>query len=318
MPPTLRPFGQSDLRISRVGLGTSPIGGSAWDHSWGPQDDAESIAAIHRALDCGMNWIDTAPVYGYGHSEEVVGRAIRRLVERPYVFTKCTLLWDDVGEVSNVMERDSIRRECEASLRRLGVEVIDLYQIHWPIPDEGIDESWAALAELQREGKVRWIGVSNFNVSQMARAAAIAPITSQQPQYSLLARACEADQLSYCLEQGIGVIGYAPMAYGLLTGAMTRERIDAMPPDHWRRQRADYQEPNLSSNLALVDLLAAIGARHGISAAPVAVAWALAHPAVTGTIVGARSAAQVDGLAPALSFSLSDAELAEIAAFQET
>ena len=196
--------------------------------------------------------------------------------------------------------------------------MIDLYQIHWPVPDEGIEEGWAALAELQREGKVRWIGVSNFNVSQMARAAAIAPITSQQPQYSLLARACEAEQLPYCLDHGIGVIGYAPMAYGLLTGAMTRERVEAMPPDHWRRQRADYQEPNLSSNLALVDLLAAIGARHGIGAAPVAVAWALAHPAVTGAIVGARSAAQVDGLAPALSFSLSDAELAEIAAFQET
>ncbi|HEU4564839.1 MAG TPA: aldo/keto reductase [Gemmatimonadaceae bacterium] len=311
-----RRLGNSDLDITLVGFGAWAIGGSGWEFAWGPQDDAASIAAIHRALDLGVNWIDTAAAYGMGHSEEMIARALDEYGgARPYLFTKCGLVADEGGHVSRVLSRDSIRRECEASLRRLRVEAIDLYQIHWPVEEIGmVEEGWDAMAELQREGKARWIGVSNFDVEQMEAARRIAPITSLQPPYSLIHREVEDEILPYCRSHGIGVIVYSPMASGLLTGAMTRERAASLPPDDWRRRSPDFQEPRLSRTLALVDVLRGIGARHGRSPGEVAVAWTLRHPAVTAAIVGARSARQVEGVMRAADLQLSDAEAAEIEA----
>ncbi len=303
------------MRITPLGLGAWAIGGGDSEFGWGPQDDADSIGAIHRAIDRGLNWIDTAAVYGLGHAEEVVGRALEGRPNRPYVFTKCVMVWDETRKARISLAADSIRRECEASLRRLRTDVIDLYQIHWP-PKPGdagtIEEGWSTLAALQREGKVRWIGVSNFNVEQMRRAQAIAPITSLQPPYSMLRRAIETEILPYCQAQHIGVLAYSPMQSGMLTGAMTRERVQHLPENDWRRRNVEYQEPRLSRNLALVEGLRAIGARHGRSPAEVAIAWVLHHPAVTGAIVGARSAAQVDGWIGAADFRLSDEEIRAI------
>jgi aryl-alcohol dehydrogenase-like predicted oxidoreductase len=291
------------------------MGGGGWKFAWGPQDDAASIAAIHAALDAGWNWIDTAAVYGLGHSEEVVARALEGRSERPYVFTKCERVWDESGEIGKSLKRESIRRECEASLRRLRVDVIDLYQIHWPEPDEDIEEGWSALAELQKEGKVRWIGVSNFNRKQLERAAAIAPVISLQPPYSIISPEIEAEVLPYTLENQVGVIVYSPMKSGLLTGKMTRERVAAMPEDDFRRRALAFQEPNLTRNLKLADLLIEIGARHGRNAGEVALAWTLRHPAVTAAIVGLRSPEQLEGVKGAAGFPLSDEEAGEIAAF---
>lgn len=307
-----RTLGNSDMRITRVGLGTWAIGGGNWEFGWGSQNDEESIATIHKALDAGINWIDTAAVYGLGRSEEIVGKAVKQRTEKPYVFTKCTMVWNAQREVSHSMTAASLRRELEASLRRLQVERIDLYQIHWPNPDNEIEEGWSTLAEFQREGKVRYIGVSNFNVEQMERAEKIAPITSLQPPYSLIDREIERDILPYCQRHNIGVIVYSPMASGLLTGTMTRERIDAMPADDWRRRAGAFQEPQLSRNLVLADKLREIGQRHGLSAGEVAVAWTLRHPAVTAAIVGARRPDQVDHLTGGATFHLSDAEAAQI------
>jgi aryl-alcohol dehydrogenase-like predicted oxidoreductase len=281
----------------------------------GGQDDEDSVAAIREALEAGINWIDTAAVYGLGHSEEVVARALEGVRDRPYVFTKCSMVWDERRAIGHSLKADSIRRECEASLRRLRVDALDLYQIHWPDPDEDIEEGWATMAALQREGKVRHIGVSNFNVAQMKRAQAIAPITSLQPRYSLLHREIEAEILPFVARENIGVIAYSPMASGLLTGAMTRERIAGLPADDWRRGHGDFREPQLSSNLKLVTLLRAIGDHHGRSSGEVAVAWVLREPAVTGAIVGARRPGQVRGLSGAAEFRLSPRELAEIEAF---
>ena len=292
-----RKLGNSDLHITRVGYGAWAIGGSGWQFAWGSQDDNDSIAAIHRALELGVNWIDTAAVYGMGHSEEVVGRALKSWGgSRPYVFTKCGLRWDAKGNVTKVLSADSIRREVEDSLRRLSVDVIDLYQIHWPPePDsDALEEGWSTMADLKREGKVRWTGVSNFNVQQLRRAQAIAPVTSLQPPYSLVHREIEDEVLPYCLTEGIGVIVYSPMASGLLTGAMTRERAAKLPKDDWRRNHPDFTEPNLSRNLALVERLQKIGDRHDRSAGEVAIAWTLHNPAVTGAIVGARNASQAE------------------------
>jgi aryl-alcohol dehydrogenase-like predicted oxidoreductase len=312
-------LGNSDMSITPVGFGAWAIGGSGWQGAWGPQDDKESIAAIHRALELGINWIDTAAVYGLGHSEEVVARA---LVEwpgpRPYVFTKCGLRSDGSGKIREVLKAESIRRECEDSLRRLRVETIDLYQIHWPVDDAAeLEEGWAAMAQLQREGKVRWIGVSNFDVEQMKRAQAIAPITSLQPPYSLIRRDIEEEILPFCQRDGIGVIVYSPMASGLLTGKMTRERIVKLPNDDWRKHHPSFQEPRLSEHLALVERLLAVGAQHGRSAGEIAIAWTLGHPAVTGAIVGARSAKQVDGVMNAGTIRLTIQEKAEIEAPDE-
>jgi aryl-alcohol dehydrogenase-like predicted oxidoreductase len=311
-----RRLGSSDLEITVLGFGSWAAGGGQWEFAWGPQDDAASIAAIHRALEHGVNWIDTAAVYGLGHSEEVVARALEGASRRPYVFTKCSMTWDAKGKIGRSLRAGSVRRECEASLRRLKVEAIDLYQIHWPVPDPAeMDEGWSTLAALQQEGKVRWIGVSNYDVEQLACAAALAPVTSLQPRYSLLHREIEQDVLPRCLHDGIGVIAYSPMGAGLLTGKMTRARVEAFPHDDWRRRSSDFQEPRLARNLALQDLLARIGARHGTTAAAVSVAWTLLHPAVTGAIVGARSAEQVDGFVAAGDLALTNEDVGEIERF---
>jgi len=308
-------LGESDLQITRVGFGAWAIGGSGYEWGWGAQDDADSIAAIHEALDAGANWIDTAAVYGLGRSEEVVAKAQEGMRRRPYVFTKCGMVWDQMRQIGNRLTADSIRRECEASLRRLRVDAIDLYQIHWPKPDAEIEEGWATMAALQKEGKVRWIGVSNFDVDQLHRARATAPIASLQPPYSLVRRQVEEEILPYCYHRHIGVIAYSPMASGLLTGAMTPERVAALPADDWRRRSPDYQEPLLSRNMRLVRLLHAIGQQHGRSPAEVAVAWVLRHPAVTGAIVGARRPGQFKGVVGAAEVRLSPREVAEIEAF---
>jgi aryl-alcohol dehydrogenase-like predicted oxidoreductase len=313
-----RKLGNSDLKITPVGYGAWAVGGSGWQFAWGSQDDNDSIAAIHRALEVGVNWIDTAAVYGLGHSEEVVGRALKSWQgSRPYIFTKCGLRWDAKGQVQKVLTTDSIRREAEDSLRRLAVDVIDLYQIHWPPdPDSpALEEGWSTLADLKREGKVRWIGVSNFNVAQLKRAQAIAPVTSLQPPYSLVHREVEEDILPYCLHKGIGVIVYSPMASGLLTGAMTRERAARLPKDDWRKGHPDFTEPNLSRNLELVDRLREIAKRHNRTVGEVAIAWTLRNPAVTGAIVGARNARQVEGVMRAGDLHLNDKEVSEIEEF---
>lgn len=308
-------LGSSGMNITPIGFGAWAIGGGNWEYGWGPQDDRDSIDAIHRALDLGINWIDTAAAYGLGHSEEVVAKALKGRASRPYVFTKCELIWDDKGVVTGSLKADSLRREVEASLRRLQVDVIDLYQIHWPDPDEDIEEGWSTLLKFQQEGKVRWIGVSNFDVGQMQRAMNIAPITSLQPPYSLIKRDVEDEILPFCLQNNIGVIVYSPMQSGLLTGKMTRERIANLPEDDWRTREDEFKEPRLSRNLKWAEKLAEIGKRHGRSAGETAIAWTLRHPAVTAAIVGARSAAQVDGIIGAMEFRLTEDEITEIETF---
>jgi aryl-alcohol dehydrogenase-like predicted oxidoreductase len=303
------------MDITPIGFGSWAIGGGNWEFAWGPQDESEAIEAIERAVDLGMNWIDTAAVYGLGHSEELVGRAIRGMRQKPYVFTKCSMIWDDDRQIHRSLRADSVRRECEASLRRLGVEAIDLYQIHWPNPAAEIEEGWDTLARLKREGKVRSIGVSNFDVDQLRRIQPIAPISSLQPPYSLLRRDIEDEILPFCWEHNIGVIVYSPMASGLLTGAMTRERIADFPRDDWRSKSPEYREPRLSRNLALADALAGIGARHGRSAGEVAIAWTLRYPWVTGAIVGGRDGRQVEGIIGAGDFRLGEDEIREIEDF---
>jgi len=304
-------LGNSDLSITPVGFGAWAIGGSGWEFGWGEQDDKTSVAAIHRALELGINWIDTAAVYGMGHSEEIVALALRTWPgPRPYVFTKCGLRWDEQGYVHRNLKADSIRRECEDSLRRLNVEVIDLYQIHWPTED--LEEGWTAMAQLQKEGKVRWIGVSNFTVEEMRRAQAIAPIASLQPPYSLVRREVEQETLPYCRSEGLGVIVYSPMASGLLTGAMTRERAAKLPDSDWRSRDVEFHEPRLSKNLALVERLREVGERHRRPPGQIAIAWVLQNPAVTGAIVGARNAKQVEGNVGAAELRLTDEEIAKI------
>jgi aryl-alcohol dehydrogenase-like predicted oxidoreductase len=310
-----RQLGTSDLHITPIGFGAWAIGGSGWEFGWGGQDDRDSIATIREALDAGVNWIDTAAVYGLGHSEEIVARALEGVPVRPYVFTKCSMVWDMRRKIGHSLKAESIRRECEASLRRLKVDAIDLYQIHWPDPDEDVEEGWTAMAALQREGKVRYIGVSNFSVAQMKRAQMIAPITSLQPPYSLLHREIETEILPFVAQERIGVVAYSPMASGLLTGAMTRERIAGLPADDWRKEHSDFREPQLSRNLELVKLLRAIGGRHGRSPGEVAVAWVLRNPIVTGAIVGARRPGQARGISGAAEFRLDPGELTEIGAF---
>ena len=311
-----RTLGNSDLQITPVGFGAWAIGGTGYEFAWGQQDDEDSIAAIHRALELGVNWIDTAPVYGMGHSEEVVARALESWKgPRPYVFTKCVLRWNDQGKVHQDFSTASIRQECEDSLRRLQVETIDLYQMHWPPSDdsrEKLAEAWNTMAELQREGKVRWIGVSNFKAEQLQFAARIAPITSLQPPYSLIRRAIEESVLPECEKLGIGVIAYAPMASGLLTGAMTRERAAALPADDFRSRNPEFREPRLSKNIELVERLRKVGERHGVLPGAVAIAWTLRNPVVTGAIVGARNAKQAEGMMRAGDLKLSPEEIREI------
>ena len=310
-----RRLGNSDMELTPIGVGAWAMGGGGWAFAWGPQDDKESVEAIHAALDGGVNWIDTAAVYGLGHSEEVVARALGGRSKRPWVFTKCERVWDEQGLITGSLQAASIRRECENSLRRLKVDAIDLYQIHWPEPDPHIEEGWETLARLKEEGKVRWIGVSNFNASQLERCRKIAPVTSLQPPYSAVSPEVEQETLPYCQRHGIGVIAYSPMKSGLLTGKMTKERVAAFPQDDFRRNALAFQEPRLSRNLELAELMRRIGARHGRTAGETAIAWVLRNPAVTAAIVGTRSAAQAQGVLGALEFRLSPEEVAEIEAF---
>lgn len=304
-----RQLGNTDMHITPVGFGAWALGGGDWVYSWGPQDDKESIAAIHHSLDLGINWIDTAAGYGLGHSEEVVGQTLAGMSERPYVFTKCSLVWNEKGEFTPSLKRDSIRRECEDSLRRLKMDCIDLYQIHWPNPDVEIEEGWATLAELQKEGKTRWIGVSNFSVDQMKRSQAIAPINTLQPPYSLIRPEVESEILPFCEKNNIGVIVYSPMYSGLLTGKMTAERIKNMPPDDWRQRDPEFLSPKLEKNLEIVAALSEIGKRHGVEPGVVAIAWTLRLSAVTAAIVGVRRPSQVDGIYPSINFRLSTQEI---------
>ena len=306
-------LGTTGMDITRVGFGAWAIGGGGWDWAWGGQDDDESVSAIHRALDLGVNWIDTAAQYGFGHSEEVVGRAIAGLSERPYIFTKCGQPEGPDRTTVRSLKRDSIRRELEGSLRRLGVEAIDLWQIHFPIPDEDVEEGWSALAEAREEGLVRHIGVSNFDVGQLRRAQAIAPVETLQPPYSLIDRDVEAEILPFAEGEAIGVIVYSPMGSGMLSGGMTRERIEGLPDDDWRSHDARFREPLLSEHLALVDRLRAVAERHGTTPGAVAVAWTLRNPAVDGAIAGFRRPDQVEPILAAADLDLTDEDVETIA-----
>ncbi|MBC8165148.1 MAG: aldo/keto reductase [Bryobacteraceae bacterium] len=308
-------LGNSDMEITPIGVGAWAIGGGDWKFGWGHQDDQASIDAIRKALDAGMNWIDTAAVYGLGHSEEVVARALEGRSSKPYVFTKCERIWNEQREIGKSLKEASIRQECENSLRRLKLDVIDLYQIHWPEPDEDLEEGWTAMAKLKEQGKVRWIGVSNFNVDQMKRAAAIAPITSLQPPYSILSPEIEDSILPYTDHNKIGVLVYSPMKSGLLSGTMTRERVQNLPDDDFRKKTPSFNEPLLTRNLGLAEILRKIGNARGRSTGEVAIAWTLRHPAVTAAIVGLRSPAQVDGVIGSADLMLTDAEVKEIDAY---
>lgn len=313
-----RTLGNSDLKLTAVGLGAWAMGGGNWEFAWGPQDDGDSVTTIERALDLGINWIDTAAIYGLGHSEEVVAKAVAARSQKPYIFTKCSMRWHADRSIYRSLSGKSIEEELEASLKRLRVDTIDLYQIHWPNPEQEIEEGWEAMARLKEQGKVRYIGVSNFNAAQMERARKIAPITSLQPPYSLLNRLVEAETLPYCREHGIGVINYSPMSSGLLTGRMTAGRIKNLPQDDWRKRAAQFNEPKLSRNLKLVELLREIGSSHGVGPGVVAVAWTLKNPAITAAIVGARKPDQVDGTIDAANFRLSETEFAQVTNFIES
>ncbi len=317
-----RRLGNSNLDITVIGFGAWAIGGGDWMFGWGPQDDADSIAAIRRAVDLGINWIDTAAAYGLGHSEEIVARALAILPQsrRPYVFTKCSLVWDEKRELAHSLRPDSIRREVEGSLKRLQVDTIDLYQIHWPrwgsspagYDPGNVAEAWQTLADLKRDGKVRYIGASNFTLADLQAAERVAPITSLQPPYSALRRDIEVDVLPWCLAHNVGVIVYSPMQSGLLTGTMTRERLASLPENDWRRRAKYFQEPYLTQGLELTERLRAVGARYGRSPGEVAIAWTLKHPAVTAAIVGARRPEQLDGIIGAADIQLTDADMKEI------
>jgi len=307
-------LGATGLEITRIGFGAWAIGGGGWEFGWGPQEDDQSVAAIHHALEQGINWIDTAAAYGFGHSEQIVGRALEGLAQRPYVFTKGSLLEGPGRRVVHSLRRDSLIREAEASLQRLGIDAIDLYQIHWPDPAADIEEGWAAVAELKERGLVRHIGVSNFDVEQLRRIQQIAPVETLQPPYSLVDRAVEDDILPFAEREGIGVIAYSPMGSGLLSGAMTRERIAALPDDDWRKRDERFTEPALSRHLATVARLENVAERRGTTAGAVAIAWTLANPAVDGAIVGFRRPEQVDPLVAAADLELAPDDLAQIAA----
>ena len=299
-------LGDTGLEITRIGFGAWAIGGGDWEFGWGAQEDEESIAAIHHALEAGVNWIDTAAAYGFGHSEEVVGRALAGVADRPHVFTKCSLLEGPDRTVEHSLKRDSVIREAEASLARLGVDAIGLYQIHWPDPDCDIEEGWAALAELKQQGMVRHIGVSNFDVAQLRRIQDIAPVETLQPPYSLIEREAEDELLPFADREGIGVIVYSPMGSGLLSGRMTRERVENMPDNDWRKSDPSFQEPELSRHLELVERLRAVAERHDTAPGAVAVAWTLQNPAVDGAIVGFRRPDQVDGILAGADLDVGD------------
>lgn len=308
-----RVLGNSDFEITKIGLGTWAIGGP-WQFGWGPQDDNDSIRTIHAALDGGINWIDTAPAYGLGRSEEVVAEALRQTDHEPLVFTKCGIVWKDNGKTSQTLRKASVMKEAEDSLRRLGVEAIDLYQVHWPIPEAEIEEGCAALEQLRQEGKIRYAGVSNFSVDQMERVGGLMETTSLQPPYSLVQREVEGEILPYCLEKGIGVINYSPMGSGVLTGKMTRERLASLPQGDFRRHSDKFKEPQLSASLAVAEVLREIADRHGCSVGEAAIAWTLLNPAITGAIVGIRRPDQVDGVIRGSEVELTEEDIAALGA----
>jgi aryl-alcohol dehydrogenase-like predicted oxidoreductase len=307
-----RRLGNTDLYLTEIGLGTWAIGGGNWKFSWGPQDDEESVRTIRRAIDLGLNWIDTAAVYGLGHSEEIVGKAIRGMSVRPIIATKCERCWDEDRQIYPCLKRESVRAEAEASLRRLGIDTIDLYQVHLPQPDEDLEEGWAAVAELVREGKVRYAGVSNFSIAQLRRVQAIHPVASLQPPYSMLKRAVEAELLPYCAANGIGVVAYSPMQKGLLTGKVTSERVAQLPADDHRRNDPEFRPPRLAANMELAEGLRRLAESRGKTAAHLAIAWVLRRPEVTAAIVGARKPSQVEETVGAAGWKLSPEDLAAV------
>lgn len=306
-----RKLGTTDLELTVIGLGTWAIGGP-WQYGWGEQDDADSIRTILTAVDAGINWIDTAPIYGCGHSEFIVGLALRELREKPLVATKCGLVWNDKREKIDCLDYDSIIAECEASLKRLDVDVIDLYQMHWPHPNEQIEEAWEAMATLVRQGKVRYIGTSNFTAEQLKRVATIHPVASLQPPYSMLRRDIEADLIPYCGENHIGIVCYSPMQKGLLTGKFSKEHIKSLAPDDHRRNDPDFSGEKFEKNLAMVDKLKAVARRNGKTAAQLAIAWVLRKEAVTAAIVGARKQSQIEETVQAGDWALDDDTISEI------
>ncbi len=308
-----RQLGFTDLHLTTVGLGTWAIGGP-WQWGWGPQDDADSVSAIQQALDLGINWIDTAPAYGLGHSEEVVGQAIQGRKDGLIIATKCGRVWDDPssGQIHGSLQAWSIRQEVEESLRRLDIDVIDLFQIHWPQPDEDIEQAWEEIARLVEVGKIRYAGASNFSVDQLKRVQSIHPVASLQPPFSMIRRDIEHELLPYCAEQNIGVIAYSPMQTGLLTGAFNQERLASLPAEDMRHHQADFQEPAFTAILDLVDQLRPIAEGNGRSLAELAIAWVLSRPGVTAAIVGARRPEQIVQTAPAADWQLTPAELVQI------
>ena len=310
---TKRKLGYTDLHLTTVGLGTWAIGGTGYAFSWGPQDDADSISAIHRALDLGINWIDTAPVYGLGHSEEIVGKAVAGRRDQVFIATKCERVWDEGNPMPyGRLKAESVRREAEASLRRLNVDTIDLYQIHWPDPEEDIEEGWGAIADLIREGKVRYGGVSNFSIEQLRRILPIHPVASLQPPYSMIRRDIESELLPFCAAHDIGVIVYSPMQSGILTGRFTRERVANLPDSDWRKRAPSFLDPQLGANLALVERLRPLAERQKRTVAQLAIAWTLRRLEVTAAIVGARRADQIEETAPASDWVLSEDDIAAI------
>jgi len=307
----MRQLGYTDLKLTTVGLGTWAMGGP-WQFGWGPQDDDEAIAAILAALKTGINWIDTAPIYGLGHSEELLGKALKTTSQKPIIATKCSLLWNEKKEKVSCLKPQSIRRECYASLKRLGIETIDLYQMHWPEPEEDIEQAWKEMAKLVKEGKVRYLGVSNFNVKQIKRLQKIYPVASLQPPYSMLHREVEDELLAYCAQNNIGVVAYSPMQRGLLTGKFSRERLAGLPLDDHRRRNPDFHQPQFSATLELVEQLRPIAERNGKTLAQLAVSWVLRRPEVTAAIVGARRPEQILETAPASDWSLSKEDIEQI------
>jgi aryl-alcohol dehydrogenase-like predicted oxidoreductase len=306
-----RQLGYTDLKLTTVGLGTWAMGGP-WQFGWGPQNDSEAIAAISAALDEGINWIDTAPVYGLGHSEELIGKALRQTSHEPLIATKCGLLWNEKKEKVGCLKRKSIRQECHASLKRLRVEVIDLYQMHWPDPQEDIEQAWEEMAKLAEQDKVRYLGVSNFNIEQIKRVQKIYPVASLQPPYSMLHREVEDELLGYCARNNIGVVAYSPMQRGLLTGKFSQERLAALPLDDHRRRNPDFQEPQFTATLQLVEHFKEIAQRNGRTLAQLAISWVLRRPEVTAAIVGARRPQQIAETAPASDWNLSQEDIEEI------
>jgi aryl-alcohol dehydrogenase-like predicted oxidoreductase len=307
----IRQLGDTDLKLTTVGLGTWAMGGP-WQYGWGPQDDSEAIAAISASLEAGINWIDTAPIYGLGHSEELVGKVLKQKNHKPIIATKCSLLWNDKKEKVSCLKAESIRKECHDSLKRLGIETIDLYQIHWPEPEEDIERAWEEMAKLAEEGKIRYIGVSNFNVEQIKRLQEIHPVDSLQPPYSMLHREVEDELLAYCAENKIGVVAYSPMQRGLLTGKFSPERLSGLALDDHRRRSPDFHEPQFTATLQLVEQLRPIAERNGKTLAQLSISWVLRRPEVTAAIVGARNPEQILETAPASDWDLNEEDIEQI------